>query len=326
MSNIVSIIGSFKKKKHYDVIMKNVNYLLNNGFCVQTPKKSKNVDYKDNGCFAVFDYDDVSLESWGIQMVTLEKIIKSDGVFVCNIGGYIGKTTSYEIGFCYSRGVPLYFLEKPIDLPVYVPEDHIVSIQEFARILDDDLEESMVKSVGNSDVVRAIKNIWPSDQIVSSKKKNRLMICGSMAFWDQMNDLKNNLTQKGIDVIIPKEENNLPVDMDEISFLDFKRRVSNSYLKKIRDGATSSILVFNKEKKGKANYIGANTFVEIAMAFAWNRKIYLLNDIYDQYRDELLSWNCIPLHGNLEKLISEYKNIENQYEKNIQLSIFDMSN
>ena len=38
------------------------------------------------------------------------------------------------------------------------------------------------------------------------------------------------------------------------------------------------------------------------MAFYFNKRIYLLNDIYEPYRDELEGWNVIALKGNLEDI------------------------
>ena len=38
------------------------------------------------------------------------------------------------------------------------------------------------------------------------------------------------------------------------------------------------------------------------MAFYFNKKIYVLNDIYEPYRDELEGWNVVALKGNLEAI------------------------
>ena len=90
--------------------------------------------------------------------------------------------------------------------------------------------------------------------------------------------------------------------MSEEEFRKFKKRVSGAYLKKIREKETSAVLVYNETKRGIDNYIGANTFVELAMAFSWNRKIFLLNDIYEPYKDELSAWDVICLHGNIDQI------------------------
>ncbi len=68
-------------------------------------------------------------------MITLEKILNADVVYVCNPRGYVGRTTCYEIGFCYSRNKPLYFLCSPKALPMPVVDEQIVSPEEMRQII-----------------------------------------------------------------------------------------------------------------------------------------------------------------------------------------------
>ena len=60
--------------------------------------------------------------------------------------------------------------------------------------------------------------------------------------------------------------------------------------------------ILNKRGYGIQNYIGPNSFAEIAFGFYFNKKVYLLNDIYEPYKDELIAWGVIPLNGNLKLL------------------------
>ena len=324
MARTVSIIGSFRKPDHYEVIKNAVITFQNEGLIVLSPKGSsinKSVDK-----FVIFESDDPDLIPWQIQMITLDKIIHSDVVFVCNVNGYIGRTTCYEIGFCLSRQKPLYFLNKPVDLPIWVSPDRIMDIDSFAAMAARGEEKPPEYVFSDDRTQRAIFNIWP--ELVPNKKEDsrRLMICGSMQFYEKMCICQRDLQAMGIDVMIPKDEGGLPDSIDEQSFLQFKRKVSSSYLKKIRDSATEAILVYNEPKRGIENYIGANTFVEIAMAFAWNRRIYLYNDYYEPYRDELLAWNCVCLNRDLSRIANDW-NIQKQplvQEKEMQLSLFDV--
>ena len=64
--------------------------------------------------------------------------------------------------------------------------------------------------------------------------------------------------------------------------------------------------VINEEKNGKPNYVGANSFAEIAMGFYFGKTVFLKNDIYEPFADELVGWGVIPLKGNLDA-IKEYK-------------------
>ena len=40
----------------------------------------------------------------------------------------------------------------------------------------------------------------------------------------------------------------------------------------------------------------------MAFGFYYNKSIYLLNDIYPPYEEELIGWNTIPLKGDLTKI------------------------
>ena len=57
-----------------------------------------------------------------------------------------------------------------------------------------------------------------------------------------------------------------------------------------------------QKKNNIKNYIGPNSLCEIAFSFYYKRKIYLLNDIYEPFKDELEGCGVIPLNGDLNKL------------------------
>ncbi|MBP8591384.1 hypothetical protein KBI33_02900 [Candidatus Shapirobacteria bacterium] len=69
---------------------------------------------------------------------------------------------------------------------------------------------------------------------------------------------------------------------------------------------SDAILVVNITKKGIANYIGANTFLEMGFAYYRKKRIYILNPLPDQpyIIDELLAFNPIVLNGKLETISS----------------------
>ena len=81
-----------------------------------------------------------------------------------------------------------------------------------------------------------------------------------------------------------------------------KTIASRAHFDKICNSDNEIILVVNAPKNGIENYIGPNSFAEIAFGFYFHKKVYLLNDIYDPYKDELMGWNVIPLKGDLKKL------------------------
>jgi len=142
-----------------------------------------------------------------------------------------------------------------------------------------------------------------------SKKgfRQRIVICGSMSFYGDMLDIQKSLSTNDILSIVPEAEDQFTDQLREEQFADFKRRVSFQYLKKIRAPETVAILAVNKDKHGIHDYIGPNTFAEIAVAFAQQKKIFLLQGIPIEYFDELRAWNVIALDGSLSGIFKYYK-------------------
>ena len=325
MAYQISVIGSFRKR--YEEVVRIVTVLRKMGLNILSPVGS-NV-CKSIEDFVIFETDNPDYSPEEIQMITLEKILNSDAVYVCDFNGYVGKTTCYEIGFCCSRNRPLYFLEKPKDLPILVDESLIISPEDFGKIVLNNEQKVYTEFELCAPAQKAIKNVFlPNvydNKTVTGKKK--IVICGSMLFYNEMLECQELLRKRDIKAIIPKDENGIIDFYDELAFREFKRKVSSAYLKKIREKDTIAILVYNGTKKGQANYIGANTLVEIAMAFTWNRKIYLYNDIYEPLADELLAWGCICLKGNIGKIIYDMDQDNIRLgEKYKQLSLFDVFN
>ncbi len=121
----------------------------------------------------------------------------------------------------------------------------------------------------------------------------RIVLCGSMKLKEKIFEVEEYLKNKGYEVVTPKE---FRVEMT-------KGDAAKLHFDEITNEKTDIVLAVNVTKNGIENYIGPNTFAEIAMAFYFNKKIYLLNDIYEPYRDELEGWNVISLKGNLENLV-----------------------
>lgn len=317
MAHSVSFIGSFRKPDHYEIVRKAIKLFRENGIVVNSPKGSNISGSIED--FVIFDTDDKGLTPAEIQMITLDKILRSDMVYVCNLDGYVGRTTCYEIGFCLSRNIPLYFLSRPIDLPIPAPVDHIVSLEQLLSIALQNKECTIDPSCIGKCAQNAMLRIWPPVHTSTEPRSKRIVICGSMQFYNEMRECQKTLIANGIEAIIPKDEGDIPESISEEDFRAFKKKVSSAYLRKIREKETTAVLVFNEPKRGIDNYIGANTFVELAMAFSWNRKIYLLNDMYAPYIDELEAWDVICLKGDLNKLIASWnsnvRNPEGEYEQ-----------
>lgn len=309
MAYIVAIIGSFQK--YYQEICEVISLFKENGLIISSPSGAEITDKIDD--FVIFKSDCAEYSPVEIQMITLEKILKADAIYVYNPNGYIGRTTSYEIGFCFSKKKPLYFYKPPQDLPIPINiEKQIVSPVELSEILINK-KQCFIQDYGLcTEANQSFLNIF--EPVLPSKIARRIVICGSMMFYKEMLLCQNELLTIGVDSIIPKDEDEIINQLTKKQFLDFKRKVSNSYLRKIRDKSTIGVLIYNAEKHGKENYIGANTLVELAMAFTWNRKIFLYNNIYEPIKDELQAWNAICLNGNLSSIKKYLDPIDNNDE------------
>ena len=119
-----------------------------------------------------------------------------------------------------------------------------------------------------------------------------IVLCGSMKVVDKIYEVRKILENKGYNVLLPRE------------CIEGKPKAiaSKAHFNRIIDPKNEIILIVNSTKNGIENYIGPNSFAEIAFAFFYSKKIYLLNDIYKPYEDELIGWNAIPLKGEINKL------------------------
>ena len=117
-----------------------------------------------------------------------------------------------------------------------------------------------------------------------------IILCGSMKVKDKILEIAETLEKNGYNVLIPRE---CFEDLD-------KALASRIHFDKICDSNNEIVLVVNATKNGIDNYIGPNSFAEIAFGFYFNKRVYLSNDIYEPYKDELEGWKVIPLKGNLD--------------------------
>lgn len=135
-----------------------------------------------------------------------------------------------------------------------------------------------------------------------------ILICGSMSHYETMVNCAKTLTQYGIPACVPENEQAVAKLQKKIP-PEKKNQLSRKWLKNIKNQNTLGILVVNEAKGDAANYIGANTFAEIVIAFNASKHIFLLHNLYPPFADELLAWNALPLSGNLEKLALIYQEI-----------------
>ncbi len=141
----------------------------------------------------------------------------------------------------------------------------------------------------------------------------KITLCGSIAFYDEMQSVRDILEKLGDEVKLPpseiSDENGKKIPVKEYYAMrkstnstsgwiwDRKEEAIRLHFEKIE--WCDAILVLNYPKNGIENYIGANTLVEIGLAFHLRKKIFLLHPIpVMQYSEEIISMKPKVIEGN----------------------------
>ena len=152
----------------------------------------------------------------------------------------------------------------------------------------------------------------------------KLVVCGSIAFYKEMEELKAALESRGHEVLIPLLDNELPPEFGgdrkiyfgkyieenggmaafppDHKLWQLKRKAINDHFDKIKEG--EAVIIANHDKRGITGYVGGNTLIEMGLAFFLNKPIYVLNPISDEisYKQEIYGMNPILLEGDLSKI------------------------
>jgi len=149
----------------------------------------------------------------------------------------------------------------------------------------------------------------------------KITLCGSTAFYKDMESVKDQLIKLGHEVKIPE----LALEVPE-GFGDGKKAYLGEYIEQnggidsfapdhkiwsLKEGAINdhfekidwgeAILVVNHEKRGVKGYVGGNTLIEIGIAFYSKKKIFILNPVSPElsYKQEILGMRPVVLNGDL---------------------------
>lgn len=125
----VSIIGSFRQ--HYPLVVRAARELAALGIAVRSPKICRIINPGSD--YARFETDPPESPDQLIQAVTLAKILSSDLVYVVAPGGYVGRTTCYELGRIHERSIPVYFSAVPRDLPIEISPGSVLCVHDLGR-------------------------------------------------------------------------------------------------------------------------------------------------------------------------------------------------
>ena len=144
-----------------------------------------------------------------------------------------------------------------------------------------------------------------------------ITICGSIAFYDEMLHIKKDLEHLGHKVKLPpfevKDKNGNMISVKEYytkrkaetndtSWIwDRKEEAMRLHFQKIE--WSDAILILNYDKNSILNYVGANTLLEMGLAFHLNKKLFLLNNIPEiSYKEEILGMKPTVISQDLTKI------------------------
>ncbi len=146
----------------------------------------------------------------------------------------------------------------------------------------------------------------------------KITLCGSIAFIDEMQEVKNKLEILGNEVALPIPER-IAHDGKAISVKEFyvtrkeasaddawvwneKATAMRSHFDKVL--WSDAILVLNHDKNNIPGYVGANTLMEMGLAFHHNKKIFLLKSVPQiSYQEEILGMHPTVINGNLSLIV-----------------------
>ena len=145
--------------------------------------------------------------------------------------------------------------------------------------------------------IKAEKDLIESDKELQKYfekelKRRNIVLCGSMKVKDKILEVSSQLEKMGYNVLLPVE---CMQGLDKVI-------ASRAHFDRISNPENDIILIVNVSKNGIDNYIGPNSFAEIAFGFYFNKKVFLLNDIYEPYKDEIIGWKVECLNGDLSKI------------------------
>ena len=133
----------------------------------------------------------------------------------------------------------------------------------------------------------------------------RIMICGNINFIEKMKKIKSSLERKGHKVILPKIIKPGIGELMKVNKKEafrMKRKLMTWCYNHIKQ--VDAILVVNYNRGKIKNMVGGDSFLEMGIAFNYNKKIFLLNPIPKGliYTKEIKTIRPIIINRDLEKI------------------------
>lgn len=152
----------------------------------------------------------------------------------------------------------------------------------------------------------------------------KITICGSIAFYADMEAARNALEALGHEVKLPLLDKELPPELGGGRTMYFGKYIEENggidafspghIVWDLKEGGirdhfdkidwSEAVVVVNPEKRGIAGYIGGNTLMEIGLAFYLRKPIYILNPVSSElsHKQEILGMKPVFLDGDIGNL------------------------
>lgn len=141
----------------------------------------------------------------------------------------------------------------------------------------------------------------------------KITICNSVQFWKEAKETQNKLAALGHYVLThPMEVEFRGKKVPVFEYYKARKTGWDEEIERLKEWAvrehfdkimkSDAILVLNYDKNGVAGYVGGNTLIEMGLAFAMRKKIFMLNQIPEElpYAEEIKGMRPIVLRGELE--------------------------
>jgi non-canonical (house-cleaning) NTP pyrophosphatase len=143
-----------------------------------------------------------------------------------------------------------------------------------------------------------------------------ITICGSVSFFDAMEEIRTRLEHKGYVVYapikIPGFDYATQGESVETAQAKIAHDLINSHYRKIEN--SDAILVVNLEKKGVSGYVGGNTLLEMGFAYVLNRKIFVYADLaHMPYYSEMMGMEPVVINEDLDQIDRYFVSLERVY-------------
>lgn len=125
--------GSFRK--HFDLIQDTHRFFTEAGIEVPAPKVSETVGVRDG--FALLENEE-GMDPRLIELIYLQNLVnigREGFSYFVNPDGYIGKSAAYELGIAQAINLPIFFLARPGDHPVYIHANSVWTPQDLAAYI-----------------------------------------------------------------------------------------------------------------------------------------------------------------------------------------------